>query len=152
MREISHDPGLAATAVPTGPAVAPDARRARAIGQGALACVGAGAALLALRTISIHAPPCPFRTVTGLPCPGCGMTRLADAVAHGRLHTAVHADVAGVAILGVLLVLAATHVATTVRRRPPAAWMRSMALPALLVLLVGAHWITTIITGGLPSS
>jgi len=27
--------------------------------------------------------PCPFKTVTGLPCPGCGMTRACHAALHG---------------------------------------------------------------------
>ena len=32
---------------------------------------------------------CPFRAVTGYPCPGCGMTRAFSAIAHGELWRAV---------------------------------------------------------------
>ena len=135
--------------VPT-PSVAE--RRALAIGQGALTLVGFGTVLIAARTIGIHAPPCPFRTITGIPCPGCGITRLSDAVAHGHLSTALRADVAGVALLGVLAVLAGLHLVSLVRHRPPAPWLRSWAVPLVVAALVGAHWVTTIITGGLPSS
>ena len=81
------------------------------------------------------------------------MTRLAVAVSHGHLATAVRADVAGVAILVVIAVLAIVHLVTVViRKEPLPAWMSHVALPALIVGLVLAHWITTIVTGGLPSS
>ncbi|WP_266364325.1 DUF2752 domain-containing protein [Tellurirhabdus rosea] len=33
-------------------------------------------------------PPCPFRWLTGLPCPGCGSQRCVHHLLHGRLHTA----------------------------------------------------------------
>lgn len=128
-------------------------RRAHAMGQGALTLVGLGGVLLAGRAVGLHAPPCPFRTITGIPCPGCGMTRLADAVAHGHLERAISTDAAGVAVLAVLLVLGGVHLATVVlRHRPPPTWMRSLAVPAVLVGLLAAHWITTLVTGGLATS
>jgi hypothetical protein len=33
---------------------------------------------------------CPFRALTGLPCPGCGMTRAFCALGHGDLLRAIH--------------------------------------------------------------
>ena len=127
--------------------------RARTVGQGALTLVGIGAALLAGRAVDLHAPACPFRAATGVPCPGCGMTRLADAVAHGRVADAVTADVAGVAILVSLVVLAGAYlVRVVVQKADPPAWMRSPLLVVGLVALVAVHWATTIVTGGLPSS
>jgi hypothetical protein len=33
---------------------------------------------------------CPFRTFTGIPCPGCGMTRSFCAIATGRLEDALN--------------------------------------------------------------
>lgn len=135
------------------PAIDPLDRRAHAVGQGALTLVGLGVVLLAGRTVGVHAPPCPFRSITGIPCPGCGMTRLADAVAHGHLERALHADGAGVAVLVVLLVLGAVHLATVVlRHQPPPAWMRSLVVPGVLVALMAAHWITTLVTGGITVS
>ena len=42
-------------------------------------------------------PPCPFATLTGLFCPGCGATR--------ALHALLHLDVAGAFAMNPLLVL-----------------------------------------------
>lgn len=131
--------------------------RSEAIGQASLTALGLGAGILALRAVDVSLPPCPFRAVTGVPCPGCGMTRLADAVAHGHLTTAVTADAAGVAILAAIVVLAVVYgvVALKRRRGTPAelpGWMRAAALPIALGALVAIHWATTIVTGGLPSS
>jgi hypothetical protein len=33
-------------------------------------------------------PPCPLRTLTGIPCPFCGMTRGVTALVHGQLSAA----------------------------------------------------------------
>ena len=33
-------------------------------------------------------PPCVFKTVTGFDCPGCGSTRAAHAILHGRFGDA----------------------------------------------------------------
>ena len=32
---------------------------------------------------------CPFRLITGIPCPGCGLTRGIMAILHGNLHDAL---------------------------------------------------------------
>lgn len=44
-------------------------------------------ALLALA--ALVALPCPFATLTGRPCPGCGLGRATLALAHGSLSEAV---------------------------------------------------------------
>ena len=39
--------------------------------------------------VSVY-PTCPFHQLTGLDCPGCGSTRAAHALLHGRLVEALH--------------------------------------------------------------
>jgi len=129
------------------------ATRARVIGRASLTMVGAGAVLLAGRAVSLRLPPCPFRAATGIPCPGCGMTRLADAVAHGRIQQAVGGDAAGVAVLAVLAVLAGAYlVRVVIGKGEPPDWMRRRVLLGGIGALVLVHWVTTIVTGGLPSA
>ena len=38
------------------------------------------------------APPCPFRAITGIPCPTCGATHAAVALLHGHVAVAMAAN------------------------------------------------------------
>ncbi|MBX6423747.1 DUF2752 domain-containing protein [Thermosulfurimonas sp. F29] len=46
---------------------------------------------------------CPFRRMTGLPCPGCGMTRALWALSGGRVREALVLNPFSVIILGLAL-------------------------------------------------
>jgi Protein of unknown function (DUF2752) len=54
-----------------------------------------------------HQPglPCPLRTLTGVPCPLCGMTTSVEATLHGQLGTALRANPAGVAAVAAAVAL-----------------------------------------------
>ena len=72
--------------------------------------LGAGAMGM-LRRIDPNAgdsplPPCPFRALTGLYCPGCGSTRC--------LHALAHLDLAGALAMNPLLVLSLLPLAVLV--------------------------------------
>jgi hypothetical protein len=56
-------------------------------------------------------PPCPLRTLTGVPCPFCGMTRGTLALLHGDLLHSL--------ALNPGVVVAIVAVAFLVWRRPP---------------------------------
>ena len=49
-------------------------------------------------------PPCAIRTLTGSPCPGCGLTTSITHVAHGRVLTAWRAQPVGVFIAAASLI------------------------------------------------
>jgi Protein of unknown function (DUF2752) len=67
-----------------------------------LAVFGVGLGLLTLQPYSV----CPFAVVLGLPCPGCGITRSAIAMAQGDLAGAWHFHPLGPVLSGVALGLA----------------------------------------------
>ncbi|MDQ6797724.1 MAG: DUF2752 domain-containing protein [Actinomycetota bacterium] len=55
---------------------------------------------------------CPLRTLTGLPCPMCGMTTSVEATVHLRLGDALGANPAGVIAVAVAVILLVRRPAT----------------------------------------
>ncbi len=81
-------------------AVAFDARAAR-LSSGALVAGG-----LLWAASPLHPPLlCPLRTLTGVPCPLCGMTRAVSAAMRGDLWASLRFQPAGLVLLGVGLFL-----------------------------------------------
>lgn len=129
------------------------ANRAHAIGRSAAALAGVGGALLVGRAVGIPGPPCPLRTLTGVPCPGCGMTRTADALVSGQVAHALSVDAAAVLLVVAIGLLAVVHLVRVVlQRRPPPRLLHGWAVPAVLGALVLVHWATTLVTGGMTAS
>ena len=85
-------------------------------------------------------PPCPFHSVTGLYCPGCGSTRAAHHLLHGRVATAFDFNALMVVSLPFLLyagVLGALRLAGRTAHRPPLSQrLPGWAVWALLVVVL----------------
>jgi hypothetical protein len=69
-----------------------------------------GAVMLGLATVRPaipfeFAPPCPLRTVTGIPCPMCGMTRGVTALVHGDIARAVVLNPGALLVVALAIVL-----------------------------------------------
>src|SRR4029079_4353352 len=97
--------------------------------------------------VALHLPgwPCAFRAVTGLPCPGCGMSRALSALARGHWHDAVawHAF-APVALVAAALMVAAALLPATPRRRLAgrvAAFERRTGSAVVLAAALVLYWI-----------
>jgi len=93
-----------------------------------LLVVGAGAFALgaALDTVGQFGPPCPFRALTGLPCPLCGSTRAVVLAGHldggfVSYNAVMVVVLVAFALLG-LAGLAATRRGTPLRL-PPTRWL-----------------------------
>jgi hypothetical protein len=58
--------------------------------------------------LPVHPPlACPLRTLTGIPCPFCGMTRAVVAAMHGHLLESLRFNPAGVLVVVLALALLA---------------------------------------------
>ncbi|MEO9330280.1 DUF2752 domain-containing protein [Gordonia aurantiaca] len=113
-----------------------------AVGAAVVGCAGAAAlaAACVLTPAGIESGPgiCPFALLTGLPCPGCGLTRSWVALMHGDVAAAVRFNVFGPVFLVLTAVTVVLAVATLVRRRgsPLANW-RDLALGRAGAVLLG---------------
>lgn len=86
-------------------------------------------------------PSCPFKMMTGLDCPGCGITRALHALVTGDVGRALDHNVLFVLALPVLLWWLVRGVIGSTGRRPPAplfAWRTWMTWT--LVGTLAAFW------------
>jgi Protein of unknown function (DUF2752) len=89
-----------------------------------------------------HPPSlCPLRSVTGIPCPLCGMTRAVVAAVQGDIVASVRYHPAGLLVLALALVLVirpslVTAVWRAVPRRIPA-WLLVVPVVALWAYNIG---------------
>jgi hypothetical protein len=88
--------------------------------------------------------PCPLRTLTGIPCPFCGLTTATVALGHGDLNGAAAANplalLVAALVLGTLPILVARLVGFG---RPPTPWSdRARRRTGWVVgVLVAASWV-----------
>jgi hypothetical protein len=93
-------------------------------------CLLAGAAYVGLNDPSAGGGflPCPFRTLTGWWCPGCGLTRAAHHLMRGDLGRALHFNAFVVVILAGLLATWLVWLLHCTGRR--VAWVRTIPVLA----------------------
>lgn len=112
-----------------------------AVGVAAASLVGA-VARIDPATRASWSPGCPFRTLTGLDCPGCGATRAVYALTQGDLGVALDHNLFAVALLPVLAVVWVLWLLRRIRIGPSA---RAPVPPAAFSLGVAvaitAFWI-----------
>lgn len=73
----------------------------------ALAITGVSAAQIALTLLHLPGWPCPFLQATGIPCPGCGLTRGIHLLLHGNIQDALTVHAYAPVVLVALLLIAA---------------------------------------------
>lgn len=67
-----------------------------------------------------HLPSvCPFYQATGLPCPGCGLTRAFVCISHGRLQESLHWHPLGWLVYAIFVVLWAYYALFAASGRRP---------------------------------
>jgi hypothetical protein len=114
---------------------------------------GASLCLLgvALVTPGIQLPRCAFKTITGLPCPTCGVTRTVIALSRGDLDRALFmnplAAIACGAALLYLIYAAAVLALRLPRFRPTVSVADARWLRVATVALLAINWLWLIATG-----
>jgi hypothetical protein len=68
-------------------------------------------------------PLCSFKAYTGLPCPGCGLTRSLIDIAHGDLRGALVMNPIGLVLFPLFAALGLLTFTPAVKRRQIAAWI-----------------------------
>jgi hypothetical protein len=114
------------------------------LGVAGLGAAGAAAAYqLALGGRGLWLP-CPLRTLTGVPCPLCGMTTAATALASGDLGAALAANPFVLVLAGFTLVMAVVMAARAAGWLPGAAqWPASRRRHSYwtVAVLAAASWV-----------
>jgi hypothetical protein len=101
--------------------------------------------LLSPATIEAGPVLCPFRAITGLPCPGCGLARSWTYAAHGDLATSVSRHPVGPLLLVLAVAFVSTVAARTIRSAPPIDIARRMqSLPAIAGIGALLIWWATV--------
>lgn len=82
--------------------------------------VGAGLLQVGLHAFGLTGWACPFKSLFGIPCPGCGLTLAMDELLHGHLYASLHAHAFAPLFLLVFILLAISQVL-------PETWRKSLA-------------------------
>lgn len=73
-----------------------------------LAIVGTGAVLIGLHLAGLPGWACPFKSLFGIPCPGCGLTTATGQLLHGQFSASLHTHVFAPIFVFSYLVMAIT--------------------------------------------
>ena len=94
---------------------------------------------------------CPFRAVTGLPCPGCGMTRAFCSIGHGDIAAAFSYNALGPLVFAAALLVWAHALAVVLKLAGPRAALERLrpterAAQVMLALTL-AWWVVRLCAG-----
>ena len=82
------------------------------------ACAGVTTVFVGLNAVGISLWKCPFHEVTGLPCPGCGMTRSCVSLIKGQFRQSLEFHALGPLFMGIgIVALAGTLLPAIPRHR-----------------------------------
>ncbi|MCF8610934.1 DUF2752 domain-containing protein [Gordonia sp. HY285] len=112
------------------------------VAESTMLASGGAAAVVAAACIPVSAVDdgpviCPFRRLTGLPCPGCGLTRAFVYTMHGDLPSAFAAHAFGPVVVALAVLSAVVMVVRRVRGDGPVALRRAVKHPVVVLAVIG---------------
>ncbi len=113
----------------------------------------AGASALAL--LAVYDPHqagsygfCPFKAITGLPCPGCGGLRSMNLLLHGDFAAAASSNLLAVAVLAVGSIAWAIWFLRRLRGRPAELFTWQARTWTFIAILVMVFWLARLTPWG----
>ena len=123
-------------------------RRAVPIGLGLTAVAACTYAVINDPNQSSAYPQCPFKAMTGLDCPGCGLTRGVYSLLHGRALEALDHNILLLLIVPIFVYMYAVYVARAFGWELPALRFPRWFAPVLAVFVL-AYWVVRNVPGPL---
>ena len=87
---------------------------------------------------------CPFKSLTGLPCPGCGFTRSIESLTTGDIHGSFIHNPGWIVLILFLVIMTGIGVRSIVRGRQVNLGIRWLVI---FIILLGATWIGKFLLG-----
>ncbi len=110
-------------------------------GLAGLAAAGCAYVAIVDPNTSSFYPQCPFRALTGLDCPGCGMTRALHSALHGQLLQAADHNLLMVIVAIIAVVWWAFAALQRRRGRPPVRFRLSPRVIGAIGIVVVGFWV-----------
>ncbi|PKN94845.1 MAG: hypothetical protein CVU44_03295 [Chloroflexi bacterium HGW-Chloroflexi-6] len=109
-----------------------------------LAIVGAGALLVGLHLAGLPGWACPFKSLTGIPCPGCGLTTATGELLRGQFLASLNSHAFAGIFLVAYSVLAVVLFLPEEQRRSAVAWIamfeRRTGITSLVLTALMIYW------------
>ena len=109
-----------------------------------LAIVGAGSLQIGLHLAGLPGWACPFKSLFGIPCPGCGLTTAADQLIHGQINASLHTHAFASIFVLAFLVMAAAVFLPEKQRGNLVTWIagfeRRTGMTALVLSSLLIYW------------
>jgi hypothetical protein len=110
-----------------------------------LTIVGSGVLLVGLHLAGLPGWACPFKTMFGIPCPGCGLTTAMDQLLHGQLSNSLHTHAFAPIFLFSMVVMAVVLTLPEKQHKSAVEWIarfeRHTGITALILVALMVYWV-----------
>jgi hypothetical protein len=110
-----------------------------------LAIVGAGTLLVGLHLAGLPGWACPFKSLFGIPCPGCGLTTATGQLLHGQLIASLHTHAFAPIFVLAFFVMAVVLFLPEKQRVSTVAWIakfeRCTGMTSLVLAALLLYWV-----------